>query len=239
MEERNERCSRFEAAFNRIHQQLQQLCSHQQNHPFIEALHDCARHHASVRVHIEELKQFAKLRNAIVHQKTDAHFYIAEPHEETVERIEQIDKLISEPAEALSISSQPVCTVELSTSITKVLQMIQDFSYSEYPVFEKGVCQGLLAGKDLLTWMANQLAEDRIDLSGMTVKNVLPHAPQREIAFLKKEANIFDAEYVFEDFQNRNKKLEAILITPNGTPKELPIGIITSWDLTKIKDEIL
>ncbi|WP_100402684.1 CBS domain-containing protein [Bacillus sp. FJAT-42315] len=239
MIEKNERSLRFEVAFNRIHQQLKQLAPKQAQHSFIEILHTCAQQHASVRTHLDELKQFAKLRNAIVHQKTDTHSYIAEPHEEIVKRIEQIDALISKPADALSIASKPVCMVELHTPLAEVLQMMKQFSYSEYPVFTKGVCKGLLTGKDILKWMAHQQIDGSTNLFEVTVQDLLPEQSTSTLAFIKKEANVFDVEYLFEGYQQSNKKLEAILITPNGTSEELPIAMITSWDLTKTNDQII
>ncbi|OZI11050.1 hypothetical protein CEW92_13650 [Bacillaceae bacterium SAS-127] len=223
MIEKNERSLRFEVAFNRIHQQLKQLVPKQAQHSFIEILHTSAQQHAVVRTHLDELKQFAKLRNAIVHQKTEAHSYIAEPHEEIVKRIEQIDALIAKPADALSIASKPVRTVELHTSLTEVLQMIKQFSYSEYPVFTKGGCKGLLTGKDILKWMAHQQIDGSPTLFDVTVQDLLTEQSTSTLAFIKKEANIFDVEYLFESYQQSNKKLEALLITPMVRRKNFPL----------------
>ncbi|WP_203362726.1 CBS domain-containing protein [Bacillus sp. REN10] len=239
MNENNERSLRFEVAFNRIHQQLKQLALKSDQHSFMEILHDCARSHASVRSHLDELKQFAKLRNAIVHQKINAEFYIAEPHENIVKRIEQIDALLSQPASALSIASQPVCIVELHTPFVRVLHMIQELSYSEYPVFDQGTCKGILTGEEMLKWMAHQQTDNHIPLHEVTVRDLLSEQSRSKVAFIKKDANIFEVEHLFENYQSNNQKLEAILITPNGTSKELPIAMITSWDLTKTNDQII
>ncbi|KIL74573.1 CBS domain-containing protein [Bacillus badius] len=230
---------RFETAFNRIHNHLKAITAQKDGDAFLELLHTSARNHASVRAHLDELKQYAKLRNAIVHQKTEANYYIAEPHQEIVERIEQIDKMLSEPAEAMSIASSPVYIVEADTPLIQVLEMVRDFKINEYPVYEKGDCQGLLTGRDILKWMANTQLDGQITIDSVKVKDILPEKNEYLISFAKRDANIFDIEYTFEEYQSQNKKLEAILITHEGRSDELPVGIITSWDLTKNNDVIL
>ncbi|KAB7709144.1 CBS domain-containing protein [Bacillus aerolatus] len=235
----DELSERFEAAFNRIHNKLKAMGKQSDGDAFVELLHNSARNHASIRAHLDELKQFAKLRNAIVHQKTEAYYYIAQPHEKIVDRIEQIDKILSEPAEAISIASTPVYTVEPDTPLLKVLDMIRDNKLAEYPIYEKGKCQGLLTGREILKWMADNQENGKVDIADVTVKDILPSKNDYIISFVKRDANIFDIEYTFEEHQSNNKKLEAVLITPNGGSDELPVGIITSWDLTKNNDVIL
>ncbi|MFK2826897.1 CBS domain-containing protein [Bacillus sp. B190/17] len=235
----DELSQRFEAAFNRIHNKLKAISQQSEKAAFMELLHTSARSHASIRAHLDELKQFAKLRNAIVHQKTEASYYIAQPHTEIVERIEQIDRILSEPAEAATIASSPVYTVEPDTLLVQVLEMIRDHKLAEYPVYEKGTCKGLLTGREILKWMADQHTDGKISLTDVQVRDILPPTSDYIISFVESKANIFDIESIFEEHQSQNKKLEAVLITPNGGADELPIGIITSWDLTKNNDILL
>lgn len=235
----DELTERFETAFNRIHNRLKTAAEKAESDAFMELLHVSARNHASVRAHLDELKQYAKLRNAIVHQKTEANYYIAQPHTEIVERIEHIDEILAEPAEAMSIASSPVHIVESDTPLVQVLEMIRDHKLNEYPVYDKGQCKGLLTGREILKWMANTHTEGKIDISSIQVKDILPEKNEYIISFVNREANIFDIEYTFEEHQSLNKKLEAVLITPEGGSDELPVGIITSWDLTKNNDVIL
>ncbi|MBM7647779.1 CBS domain-containing protein [Bacillus ectoiniformans] len=234
-----ERSERFETAFNRIHQTLKQISRTNGNDAFMEILHDAARTHASVKACLEDLKQYAKLRNAIVHHKKDAQFYIAEPHHEIVERIESIDRLLTDPGKALSIASAPVYTVEMNTLLTTVLKYVEQHGYSGYPIYEKGRCRGLLTAKTILQWMAIHHQQGKLDLSALQVKDLVTENTVCTIVFLSQQANIYDIEFLFEDHQARKQKLEAVLITPNGRESELPIGIITAWDLTKNNDQII
>ncbi len=79
---------RFESAFNQIHENLKKLVSADTDK--FTSLLRYGNHLKSVQAYQDELYQYAKLRNAIVHEKVSPGYYIAEPHEKVVERIEKI-----------------------------------------------------------------------------------------------------------------------------------------------------
>ncbi len=85
---------RFEIAFNRIHKALSKMVKNIHGDTFSQLVAHGAKRHAIIRSYKDELFQFAKLRNAIVHEKLKADFYIAEPHQDVVERIEEIAELL-------------------------------------------------------------------------------------------------------------------------------------------------
>ncbi|MGG1559593.1 hypothetical protein ABEH82_16230, partial [Geobacillus thermoleovorans] len=60
---------RFEAAFNRIHAQLKKIANVTHTDAFTSLVHITSKKHALIRSVKEELLQYAKLRNAIVHEK--------------------------------------------------------------------------------------------------------------------------------------------------------------------------
>ena len=49
-------------------------------------------------------------------------------------------------------------------------------------------------------------------------------------------ATLFDVLARFEDFAPRGKDLNAILMTHNGRPNEVLLGILTLYDLPKVLD---
>lgn len=69
---------RFETAFNRIHKCLIRLVRHDRSDSF-KILLDYGGNHAIIRTHRQDLYQYAKLRNALVHERVKEKFYIAEP----------------------------------------------------------------------------------------------------------------------------------------------------------------
>ncbi|MBM7656256.1 hypothetical protein JOC76_005817 [Neobacillus cucumis] len=48
------------------------------------------------------------------------------------------------------------------------------------------------------------------------------------------EGNIFEIENIFEKAYKKKRKIEGVIITENGKIDEVPLGIITAWDLIQI-----
>ncbi|WP_099355588.1 CBS domain-containing protein [Fredinandcohnia onubensis] len=225
---------RFEIAFNRVHKALSKMVKNVNGDIFSQLVAHGAKRHAIIRSYKDELFQFAKLRNAIVHEKLRADFYIAEPHQEVVERIEEIAALLEKPVTALSISSRPVIYFNFHSSIKDVILAIHNNSYTKFPIYKDGTCIGILTSGAIMKWMAKQLSNDSIDLSNIRVGEVIPYETKHLIEIVDQNCDIFAVEEKFEKRHAHGKKLEAVIITETGQIDEKPLGIITSWDLIEI-----
>ncbi|MFS0822273.1 CBS domain-containing protein [Bacillus sp. 1P02SD] len=225
---------RFEIAFNRIHKALSKMVKNIQGDIFSQLVAHGAKRHAIIRSYKDELFQFAKLRNAIVHEKLRADFYIAEPHEDVVERIEEIAELLEKPVTALSISSNPVIYFNYHSSIKDVILAIHNSTYTKFPIYKDGSCVGILTAGTVLKWMAKHLSNDVINLANIRVGEVIPYETKHLIDFVDKDRDIFAVDEMFEKRHAHGKKLEAVIITETGQIDEKPLGIITSWDLIEI-----
>ena len=58
---------------------------------------ESSKKNAVVKRYENDLREFADLRNAIVHNSTNPAFTIAEPHDSTVEKIKMIEEEIIHP----------------------------------------------------------------------------------------------------------------------------------------------
>ncbi|WP_185806972.1 CBS domain-containing protein [Bacillus salinus] len=230
-----ERVARFEAAFNQIHIKLKQLTNDPRDFaPFGDVLYAARKLHSVIRYNYDALKQFGYLRNAIVHNKVNESFYIAEPHEDVVANIEKIRDLIHTPPFALSIASQPVKVFDPSTSLEEILDMITQTGYSQFPIYNESGFQGLLTEGGIAKWMAKHIAGNSVSIQSVQAKDILAFEKKHNVHFIGRTSSIYDLEAIYEDSFDQNKKLEAILITEKGLPTQKPIGIVTSWDLIKI-----
>lgn len=225
---------RFEIAFNRVHKALSKMVKNVNGDIFSQLVAHGAKRHAIIRSYKDELFQFAKLRNAIVHEKLRADFYIAEPHREVVERIEEIATLLEKPVTALSISSRPVIYFNFHSFIKDVILAIHNNSYTKFPIYKDGTCIGILTSGAIMKWMAKHLSNDSIDLSNIRVGEGIPYETKHLIEFADQNCDIFAVEEKFEKRHAHGKKLEAVIITETGQIDEKPLGIITSWDLIEI-----
>lgn len=227
------RSERYEVAFNRIHLELKKLVKNEAPH-FVNLVYKGSKMFSLIQKYQEELHQFARLRNAIVHDKYDLGEYIAEPHEETVQRIEEIANIFSKPSNALSIATRNVITYHYEDSIEKVIKGIQKYSYSQYPIYKDRQCIGLLTAKAVVSWMALNVSSSIVDLSEVKVKDMVYFEKDYALSFAPETINIFELEKMFVDAHLNKQILEAVLITKNGESDEQPLGLVTSWDLIEM-----
>jgi CBS domain-containing protein len=226
---------RFEIAFNKIHKSMIEKIGGSSEDKFRSLIELGMHRHSLVRSFYNELTQFAKLRNAIVHEKVDRDFYIAEPHLDIVDRIEKIADYFQKPQAALSIATKNVHFFQESDRLADVLRCIRETSYSRFPIYDdKGDYQWLLTATYILNWLTNRLTDQVIDLNNAKISDLASKKEKKLVAFIAKTSSIFKAEEIFEMFHRKGKKLEAIIITLNGSENEKPLGIVTSYDLIEI-----
>ena len=224
---------RFETAFNRIHKCLIKMVRHARSDSF-KVLLDQGSSHAIIRTFRHDLYQYAKLRNALVHEKVRERFYIAAPHEEIVNHIETIAVLFDQPKKALEISSAPVLYYREETPLKDIIKVIDRLSYSVFPIYDlSGAYKCLLTSDGIIRWLSKQPMSS-ISLEKVYVKDILPFENQHEVIFVKKETDMYEVEEIFEDAYLAHKKVEAVIVTQNGIMEEKPLGIITSWNLVEI-----
>lgn len=227
------RSERFEIAFNKIHLKLKQMVRNETPH-FRNLVYKGAKKYSLIKNHQEELHQFARLRNAIVHNKYDIGQYIAEPHAETVKRIEQICEIFTKPNVALSIATKKVITYNYDDPLDQFIKGIHQHSYSQYPIYQHGHCIGLLTAKSIVRWMATHTINSKVDFTEAKVGDMFSFQKAQPIEFVSKETNIFEVEEMFANAHMKKKALECVVITETGNKNEKPIGLITAWDLIEI-----
>lgn len=225
---------RFEVAFNQIHFKLQAIVPANNNH-FMHLLKLAKDRHAHVRYNYDKLEQYAKLRNSLVHHRYEPERYIAEPHLDVVEDIERISSLINKPPLALEIASKPVVSFKPESSLHEILHKFAETGFSQFPIYDENGFRGLLTEGGITKWFSRGfVANSAVTIESAVATDILELEKPHNVDFIKRTKTIFDLEDIFESYFDKNKKLEALLVTENGKPHEKPIGIITSWDLVQI-----
>lgn len=225
---------RFEVAFNQIHRWMQRNARNETTDKFSELLRINYPRHSIIRKYYHDLKMYGRLRNSLVHDKIALDFYIAEPHEKVVEKIEMIASQVSDPKNALEIATRPVFYFKEDTSLVDVLKIIQKRAYSQFPVYDDNGFKWLLTSNCIAQWLASNLLEGGRTIEDVKISDLEYLHSKRFVEFAPKNSDIFSVEDIFEKYHLENKKLEAVLITENGKATERPIGIITPWDLVEI-----
>lgn len=228
------RSERFEVAFNRIHSWLQRITRNGTTDKYSELLRINYSKHSIIRKYYHDLKMYGRLRNSLVHDKIALDFYIAEPHQKVVEKIEMIASQVSDPKNALEIATRPVFYFYEETSLIDVLKIIQKRAYSQFPVYDENGFKWLLTSNCIAQWLAGNLLEGGKTIEDSKISDLEYLHSKRFVEFAAKDSDIFTVEDIFEKYHLESRKLEAVLITDNGMPSEKPIGMITPWDLVEI-----
>lgn len=227
---------RFEVAYNQIDDALKSMLKIY-NRGFSDRVRIGASRHKIIKEFQDELLQYARLRNAIVHEKTELGYYIAEPHKDVVERIEKIARLMTEPDYCLSIATRKVVYFHVNDPLITVIRKMKGNHYSQFPVYDDYGCVGLLKCRTIVKWFANHLINGTTNmqlLNEVTVGDIYAEDKNHPLVFVPKTYTIFEIEDVFEEFHKQKKDLEMAIVTENGQRTEKPLGVVTPWDLIEI-----
>ncbi|PLS00982.1 CBS domain-containing protein [Neobacillus cucumis] len=224
---------RFEVAFNQVHDALKDIVQINDER-FVVLVKAGAKKYQMIDTFKKDLEQYARLRNAIVHEKMEVGFYIAEPNAKVVHHIEKIAHVLSRPNYALSIASRKVIYFDHQDSILKVIEAIKEYNYSKFPIYRNRKCIGLLTAGEIMRWMAQIMENGTVNFSNIRIADIMDSEKEQLIEVVAKDINIFEIENIFEKAHKKKRKIEGVIITENGKMNEVPLGIITAWDLIEI-----
>lgn len=135
---------------------------------------------------------------------------------------------------ATKISSSPVLYYKEETPLKDIMKVVDRLSCTTFPIYDaSGSYKWLLTSEGIIRWLSQQSLSG-ISLENVPVQAILPFEKSHEVLFASRNIDIYEVEEMFEDYHLEHKKLEAVIITHNGSKSEKPLGIITSWDLVEI-----
>ncbi len=235
MEKKNlSNARRFIQAYNNIDYTIRTRYNLNRSMGFSELIRKSVALNYIVRKYEDDLIDFGRLRNAIVHGNED--YIMAEPHIDVVEQIEKIERLLTAPPKALElVCRRDVLTISSGQSMKEAIMLIASSSYSNIPAYnDKGEIIGIANGQKILdSFGKHLLSGGKADsfLNNVKIEDMLSKIENSNYyIFANKDLTVEDA---LEFFHN-NSKLLAILVTKNGGAKEKPLGIITGSDVIKM-----
>lgn len=235
MAEEKTLAERFIEAFNNIDYALRTRYGLNRSMSFSDLIRKSVVLNYIVRKYEDELIDYSRLRNAIVHQSAPDKA-IAEPHLDVVEKIEKIDRLINTPPRAIdTVSRRDILCVQAEDTIENVIKLISSSGYSNIPVFKDDILEGIANGQRILDVFGQHLIAggDAKTFLEKPIESVITSLAS-SVYYVVKDENITveDALKVFHD----NSKMLAILITKTGQEKDKPLGIITGADIMKMNN---
>lgn len=225
---------KFIRSFNVIEHRLRKITKKGKDEGFYTLVDAAAKNNSIVRRFTDDLKEFSDLRNAIVHERTDSHV-IAEPNQRTLKEIKQIKSFLNDPPKVIPMFKTDVLTFSVKDPIAKAVRILYEKSFSQCAIYKGTELLGILTSNTIARWLGVCVDEDMFSLEETSISTVLEYTENpNNYSFLKRDATIFDALETFHDFEKNGINCDAILITQSGKQDERLLGIITTWDITKI-----
>ncbi len=184
-----------------------------------------------------DLRQFARLRNAIIHNPYQNNSQpIAQPNPDIVEKYEMIKNFVIHPPKALSIAipAPIIFTATFDSNIQQIMKIMIDKSYTHIPIIEKGVMVGVFSENSLFSYLS--ASKDILITSDAKMGDLKEFIPfekhQNEyFEFINKDALLTEVEEIFKKGLKDLKRIAVVYITEHGKKEEKLLGMITAWDL--------
>jgi hypothetical protein len=218
---------RFIKAFNEIEQHLRSQIGRDTRHPFPEVVKVAAGINSVVRRYKDELLQYARLRNAIVHELGTNSVFIADPREAACFGIEDLRaKILCPKILRDMLPYAPLRVFDSATSLSQALAYMKEQNFSQ--VIARSERYVILSCEGVAHWLEAKSLENTVFLSQALMKDVLCFEPEDTYRYLKADDTVERALEVFTN--DIGKRVFSILVTEKGNATEKPITIITPWD---------
>jgi len=224
----------FLATFATIEKWLRRTANEDRSATFYQLVDRVAAKNRAVARYCNDLKEYADLRNAIIHERTDGHV-IAEPNARAVADFERLCSTLLNPPTVIPMFQLSVKTLTTKDSVGEAVTIMRDGSFSQLPILSGDTVEELLTAETVARWLAAEVANELVNLWETKIELVLQHTEDpNHYCFLPRGATLFDALAKFDQFVEKGKDLDAILITNDGRRDQKLLGILTIYDVPQI-----
>jgi CBS domain-containing protein len=219
----------FVNRFNELSRHLAKVSQQRPDTRFYSLVDEAAARDAAVRTYADDLKDYADLRNAIVHGTSEL---MAEPTEETLRRFCDILGEVLRPKQLLELSTHPpLRPFQPNDRLVDALRYMRENDFSQI-VVRDGESLGLVSVEGVAQWLESESEDDIISVNDARVHDALKNEPSGSFTLLGRNRNIYDARAAFfEALNSKHPRLFAIIVTHSGRTTEKPLGIVTAWDI--------
>lgn len=231
-----ENAERFLSAFNRIENFLRKETDSKPGVSFVELVNRAVKFNNVVEKYKDDLKEFAQLRNAIVHQTTEQP--IAVPIDEVVQSIERVAQYLLSPPKVIPAFQRKVFIMYDDEYVKDAMINMYKKGYSQIPIYKRdGEFAFLLTTYTITMWLGECMDKNISNPGDYLIRDIACYENKcHNYRFIGWQATMFDVLDIFYHAQRKGTRLEAVLITHSGDAQDRLMGIITVWDLPQINE---
>lgn len=230
--------AKFLQQFKRLERRLKEISGTQaDNIRFSDVIKMAKRNNPVIEYKEGLIWDLYGLRNVFAH--SDREKYIAQINELAFESIGEILSLIDNPPKVGDVFSCEVYYANIDEITENVLRKMQKDLFTHVPIYDGGKFLGLLTETTLLDWLMENINQGQAQFYKKLVSDINPkylNSKTNMYRFISQNTSIFEAYQMFENAIDVDKRLGALLITNDGKKEGKLVGIITAWDLPRIKD---
>lgn len=184
------------------------------------------------------------VRNVITHKENMDGVPVI-PTDALCEKLEYILKQVKNPPkwDNIAIPGNRVFSCTEDNLISNIVQEMAKNTYTHVPVVKDGIFQWLLSESIYVQWLSNIFEKDGVCSTESKISELRKYSSKTndDYIFLSRDTDIYRIKEKFENAirekrDGMSKRLGVIFITNSGKDSEKILGLITSWDLGKIKN---
>ena len=217
---------RFIDAYNRIDKALHNRFGFKPSMSYSDAVRRAAAINSVVRKYEDDLIDYGRLRNAIVH-RSNSKATIAEPHDDVTERFEHIAEILEKPPLASTIAHKAT-TVKKTAPLVDAIRTMDGRGFSNMPVIDGGRIVGILTNKTVVAFLAAHMGDMDAACAAATVGDALDGSDSYYA--ILRDCPVDDVLAAYE----KNRRLVMLMITRGGKADGELIGVVTPSDLVTV-----
>lgn len=242
----NKKTETFIKLFNQLEKLLELKTGKYDFESFNTKLNNLCEKFPLYRYFKQDLEQINKIRNAIVHEYIETELAI--PSNWTIKKLEEIIQAIKRPPTALAIATpeKNIFSCNLNSLISEVIKKMAKSTYTHVPVIDNGKFIGVFSESSLVTWLGGKAEKGGFILEETKIRDIISFIkPINDFwEFIPRNMNVYEIREKFyqatlEKIGKTFKRLGVLFVTQNGRENEKIIGLVTAWDLQKIKSRNL
>lgn len=190
----------------------------------------------------DNLIDFAKLRNAIVHNPyRNFAEPIAEPHDNIVELYRNIKIKIINPPMAIDIAvkTRNIFCTSANENVMEVMRVMSQNTFSHVPIIKNGKVLGIFSQFAIFSYLVKNQSvclDNNVIINDFKEFTSLENHDAEYFEFVSRHTLASEIELMFRNRNANQKRLGVVFVTESGSQTEKLLGMITAADLARYID---